>query len=71
MSAPNLEDRQDETFSHTFRTLLDLTELSQDAVLRVVTAGLRQLSAEGLLQVENEARSLRETRQNEEVKRAA
>jgi DNA-binding protein H-NS len=60
----------DESFTHTARTLIDFTTLPEGSLLRVVKAGLRELSADSLEQVEREARALRETRQAEEVQLA-
>jgi DNA-binding protein H-NS len=64
------QEGQDEAFTHAARTLIDFTTLPEVSLRRVVRAALRELSVEGLLQVEEQARALRETPQAEEVERA-
>jgi DNA-binding protein H-NS len=59
----------EEAVTHAARTLIEFTTLPEGALLRVVKAGLRELSADSLAQVEREARELRRTRQAEEVER--
>ena len=69
-AAPTPQDGQDEAVARAARTLLEFTELPEDVLLRVVIAGIKQLSPEHLRQVEEQARALRLTKEQEEVARA-